>query len=306
MSDNTVYLALQAVLSPACRLLRDEPLARHTTLRVGGPADCYVEPASEEVLARVLRVCAEHQIPVLVIGRGSNLLVRDGGIRGVVVSLSQPAFGHLEVRPPFLNAGVGLRLKNLAVTARQHGLAGLEFLEGIPGSLGGALRMNAGAMGASLFEVVKRVRFMDRGGRIEEREAGAIPVSYRDCAFLKDRIALGATLQGPPDSPEAIGRRMDEYSEKRWASQPAAPSAGCIFKNPAAIPAGKLVDELGLKGTRLGGAVISDVHGNFMINTGNATARDILQLITLVRDRARAERGIELEPEVQILGEESA
>jgi UDP-N-acetylenolpyruvoylglucosamine reductase len=303
--DPAAYLELESVLSPQCRLLHNEPLAHHTTLRVGGSADCYAEPASEETLARIVQFCGQHQISLILIGRGSNLLVRDGGIRGVVVSLCHPAFSRLEVHPPFLAGGAGLRLRSLVVAARHKGLAGIEFLEGIPGSLGGALRMNAGAMGSALFDVTKRVRCMDRSGRIEEREASAIPVSYRNCPFFQEHIALSAVLEGRPDSPEAIGRRMSAFGEKRWASQPAAPSAGCIFKNPSTIPAGQLVDELGLKGTRIGGAVVSDVHGNFIINTGTATARDILQLMELVRARARAERGIDLENEVQILGEDS-
>ncbi len=163
--------------------------------------------------------------------------------------------------------------------------------------------MNAGAMGGAMFEVVESVRVIDSGGNIRDREARELSVAYRSCGTLKTHAALSAVLRGRPDSSEEIARRMNEYSRKRWQSQPAAPSAGCIFKNPASIPAGKLIEELGLKGRRVGGASISLEHGNFIVTDGKATARDVLELIEIIRDRARAERGIELETEVQIIGE---
>jgi UDP-N-acetylenolpyruvoylglucosamine reductase len=282
---------------------RDEPLAPRTTLRVGGPADWFVEPASENDLAAVLGHCSERGLPVFVLGRGSNLLVKDGGVRGVVVSLVHPFFSRIEPAGPELHCWAGARLKRVAVEAKRHGIADLEFLEGIPGSVGGALRMNAGAMGGAIFDSVVSVRMMDFTGRIHQRTPAEMEVKYRGCLTLKTHIALSALLRGRPGVREDIERRMAELSRKRWASQPAAPSAGCIFKNPASIPAGKLIDELGLKGTRLGGAVVSLEHGNFLVNDGTATARDVLELIELIRSRARAERGIDLEPEVEIVGE---
>jgi UDP-N-acetylenolpyruvoylglucosamine reductase len=282
---------------------RDEPLAKRTTLRVGGSADLYVEPASEDELAAVIRFCGERELPWFVLGRGSNLLVKDGGFRGVVISLAQPYFSRIEIDSPRLRCGAGAKLKAVAVEAKRNGLAGLEFLEGIPGSVGGGLRMNAGAMGGAMFEAVESVRVMDSGGNIHDREARELSVTYRSCGTLKTHAALSAVLRGRPDSGEEIARRMNEYSRKRWQSQPAAPSAGCIFKNPASIPAGKLIEELGLKGRRVGGASISLEHGNFIVTDGKATARDVLDLIGIIRDRARAERGIELETEVQIIGE---
>jgi UDP-N-acetylenolpyruvoylglucosamine reductase len=200
-----------------------------------------------------------------------------------------------------LVCGAGARLKTVAVTARRHGLAGLEFLEGIPGSVGGALRMNAGAMAAATFDIVQSVRLMSFSGEVRELQPAEMAVHYRSCDTLKSHIALGAVLRGHPDSVEAITGRMEAYSKKRWSSQPAAPSAGCAFKNPAEIPAGKLIDELGLKGTRVGGAVVSQEHGNFIINDGGATARDVLELIALLQARVRAARGIELHTEVEIL-----
>lgn len=290
-------------VSRATVIRRDEPLAKHTTMRVGGPADLYVEPASDQDLAAVLAYCHERSRPFFVLGRGSNLLAKDGGFRGAVICLSHAHFSRVEVAGERLNCGAGARLKAVAAEAKRDGLTGLEFLEGIPGSVGGALRMNAGAMGSALFDVVESVRLMSFDGQVQEREARALTVAYRSCPALKTQIALSAVLRGHLGSREAIGQRMNECSRKRWQSQPAAPSAGCIFKNPGSIPAGKLIDELGLKGTRVGGAVVSAEHGNFIVNDGSATARDILELIEIIRQRARAERGIELETEVEVVGE---
>ena len=294
---------LAGQLSPQAVLRRNEPLARRTTLRVGGPADVYVEPASEPELAAVVRFCRARNLPLFVLGRGSNLLVRDGGFRGVVVCLAQPAFSRIEAAGEHLRCGAGAKLKAVAVEAKRRGLSGLEFLEGIPGSVGGALRMNAGAMGGAMFEVVRRVRMMTLDGSIEERVPSELKVHYRRCATLENHIALGAVLEGKPGELEAIEQRMHEFNRKRWSSQPAAPSAGCIFKNPPAVPAGKLIDELGLKGTRVGGARVSMEHGNFLVTDATATARDVLELIELIRQHARSERGIELETEVEIVGE---
>jgi UDP-N-acetylmuramate--alanine ligase len=305
MHKERLLADLAAVVSSKTVLRGHEPLARRTTLRVGGKADFYVEPASEADLSELLKFATAHKLPFLILGRGSNLLIRDGGIRGLVICLGQPAFSRLEIIGERLHCGAGLKLKQLAVTARKQGLTGLEFLEGIPGSVGGALRMNAGAMGSWMFEVVESIRFMDYSGVIHERQASEVNVEYRGCPLFKQHIALGAVLKAQPASPAAIEARMKAFNEKRWTSQPAAPSAGCIFKNPETIPAGRLIDELGLKGTRVGGAVVSDIHGNFIVNDGHATARDVLNLIEIIKLRARMARGIELHTEVEIIGEES-
>jgi UDP-N-acetylenolpyruvoylglucosamine reductase len=294
--------ALAARLSAAARVRPDEPLANRTTLRVGGPADLYVEPGSEADLAAALGFCREHGLSRVVLGRGSNLLVRDGGIRGVVICLAHPSFTQVVAQARVLQAGAGAKLKVVATEARRLGWGGLEFLEGIPGSVGGALRMNAGAMNAWTFEVVERVRFMGPDGAVAERPAAEVAARYRGCPLFADHIALAAWFRGEPADPGLIRQRRETFNRKRWESQPPQPSAGCIFKNPAAIPAGRLVDELGLKGRRVGGAAVSDVHANFIVNTGHATARDVLALIAQVQDRARLERGIELETEVEIIG----
>jgi UDP-N-acetylenolpyruvoylglucosamine reductase len=295
---------LSALLAPASVLRRNEPLNKRTTLRVGGPAEIYVEPADESELAKVLCFCRDRDVPFFLLGRGSNLLIRDGGIRGVVIHLGAPAFSHIEVEGEQLRCGAGAKLKDIALTAKRHGLGGLEFLEGIPGNLGGALRMNAGAMNGWTFDAVETLRFMDYTGTAHERAARDVETTYRSCPLLKSAVALGAVLKGCLASREQIEAKLAECQQKRWNSQPKEPSAGCIFKNTKTVPAGKLVDELGLKGTRVGGAVVSDIHGNFIINDGTATARDVLALIEVIRTTARAKRGIELETEVDIVGED--
>ena len=291
-------------VSRATMIRRNESLAKHTTLRVGGPADVYVEPASEEDLAGVVKFCSERELPFFVIGRGSNLLVRDGGVRGVVICLAHASFSRIEIAGERLRCGAGAKLKNVAVEAKRNGLSGVEFLEGIPGSAGGALRMNAGAMGGATFDAVESVRLMDFAGHVRELALKEMSVEYRSCAALKTNIALGVVFKCRPAPRGEIEQRMKAFSEKRWESQPAAPSAGCMFKNPGSIPAGKLIDELGLKGTRVGGAVVSAEHGNFIVNEGNATARDILELMAVLKQRAKNERGIDLHTEVEIIGEE--
>jgi UDP-N-acetylenolpyruvoylglucosamine reductase len=283
---------------------QNEPLAKRTTLRVGGCADVYVEPSSEEDLSLLVQTCEEERVPFMLLGRGSNLLIRDGGIRGVVVCLAHPNFSAIQVTGRELRCGAGAKLKAVAAKARESSLGGLEFLEGIPGCVGGALRMNAGAMGSATFDILTQVRFMDAAGKVYERSIDQVPVEYRSCPLFKTNIALGATFQGRSDSKEAIVRRAEEFNQKRWASQPKEPSAGCIFKNPSpTLSAGKLIDELGLKGTRRGGAVVSMVHGNFIVNDGSATARDVLELIDFIKARAKAERGVELREEVEVIGQ---
>ncbi len=294
---------LRRVVSEVTLLRRDEPLDRRTTLRVGGKAEVYVEPANENDLAAILAWCARRQVRFFVLGRGSNLLVRDGGIRGLVICLAHPVFSGVALEGERLRCGAGARLKKVATEARRAGIAGFEFLEGIPGTVGGALRMNAGAMGSGMFEIVESVRVMDSTGEVAEWGGSQMGAVYRRCDFLRTRLALKAVLRGQASERKEIEERTQAFNEKRWQSQPAAPSAGCVFKNPPAIPAGRLIEELGLKGLRMGGAVISEVHGNFIVNEGGAKAGDVLRLIALIQERARTERGIELEPEMEIVGE---
>ena len=281
-----------------------EPLAKHTTLRVGGPAQFWVEPRTEEALAKLIQFCRRENLPLFVIGRGSNLLVRDGGIRGVVVHPSGGHFDKIDTSGLEVTAGVGAKLKQIAYAGKTAGIGGFEWMEGIPGSVGGGLRMNAGAMGVQTFDQVVRVRYLDREGVAHERTPAELEVHYRHVPSLEENFAVSAVFRGKKSSTQEIVRRLDESQEKRRTTQPAAKSAGCIFKNPNGCPAGKLVDELGLKGWQVGDARVSEVHGNFIVNEGAATANEVLELIGQIQATARRERGIELETEVQIVGEE--
>ena len=305
MEDTDIAAGLAARVSPATVIRRDEPLAKRTTMRVGGPADVFVEPASDEDLAAVVRFCGEQRREFFVLGRGSNLLVRDGGFRGAVISLAHAHFSRVTVDGERLRCGAGAKLKEVAAAAKRASLGGLEFLEGIPGSVGGALRMNAGAMGGATFDFVESVRVMDGSGLICELSRRAIEVEYRACPLFKTHIALGCVFHGKPAPRTEIEAKLNEFNRKRWDCQPAMPSAGCTFKNPSKeIPAGKLVEELGLKGARVGGALVSAEHGNFIVNDGKATAGEVLKLIEIIRQHAKAERGIDLHTEVEIIGED--
>jgi UDP-N-acetylenolpyruvoylglucosamine reductase len=232
-------------------------------------------------------------------------VVRNGGVRGIVISLAGAGFSGIQAEGCRLHCGAGALLKLIASRARDLSLSGFEFLEGIPGSLGGALRMNAGAMGAAVFDRVESVRVMDYSGRVSECAAAQMNAQYRGCPALKNAIALSAVLTGEPGASRAeISDTMKTLGRKRWQSQPKEPSAGCSFKNPKAMTAGKLIDLLGLKGLRVGGAVVSTVHGNFIVNDGTASAADVLELMRQVRERVKAAEGIDLDPEVEVIGED--
>lgn len=304
-ADLVIAEKLKAIVGEEGDVRLYEPLAKHTTLRVGGPAQFWVEPRTEAAFADLIRHCRRENLPLFVIGRGSNLLVRDGGIRGVVVRPFGGDFETVEVSGDEIRAGVGAKLKQVAYAGKAAGLGGLEWMEGIPGAVGGALRMNAGAMGSQTFENVVRIRYLDDEGNAHDKTPAELEINYRHVPSLERNYAVAAVFKGTPAAAEDIERRLDESQEKRRTTQPAAKSAGCIFKNPKTIPAGKLVDELGLKNTRVGKARVSEVHGNFIVNDGNATANEVLELIQKIKDVARKERGVELETEVQIVGEEA-
>lgn len=301
--DLAVLEGLQQVMGKGQARLY-EPLAKHTTLRIGGPAQYWLEPETEEGFARLVHHCSEQALPLFVIGRGSNLLVRDGGIRGVVVYLGRGEFRRLEVRENRITAGVGVRQKELALAARDAGIGGFEWFEGIPGNVGGALRMNAGAMGADTFSQVVSLRYVDAKGEFHTRTPEECEVLYRSVPFLRENYAVSATFFGTASSPGDIEEKLENSMRKRKSSQPRESSAGCIFKNPEGIPAGRLIEELGLKGAREGGARVSDVHGNFLVNDRRASAEEMLALIERVKESAWQTRGIRLETEVQIVGEQ--
>ena len=302
-ADLVIAEKLQTIVGEEGEVRLYEPLSKHTTLRVGGPAQFWVEPRSEQAFAELIRFCRDEHLPLFAIGRGSNLLVRDGGIRGVVVHPWGGDFEKIEVDGHEITAGAGVKLRQVAYAARSANLGGLEWMEGIPGAVGGALRMNAGAMGTQTFQKVTRVRYLDCEGNPHVKNRDELEVFYRRFPLLEKNFAISATFHGQPAERAEIDSRLRESQDKRRTTQPVAKSAGCIFKNPTTIPAGKLVDELGLKNSRVGNARVSKVHGNFIVNDGDATAAEILQLIDDIKSVARRKRGIELETEVEIVGE---
>ena len=284
-----------------------EPMNRHTTLLVGGPAQYWIEPHGFYGFAFLVDYCRERGIPVRVVGRGSNILVRDGGIRGAVIHPTGGVFSEVSVGTRGeITAGAGVRLKKLASIAGASGIGGFEWMEGIPGNVGGALRMNAGAMGIETFDQVVRVTFLDEDGVIRTRERDEIVAQYRNVAELRRNFALQAVFKGKADSATNIKERWDASREKRKTTQPVAASAGCTFRNPEYIVAGRLIDSMGLKGTTCGHAAVSEVHGNFVVNQGGASALEILTLIEFIQEKARDERRIELETEIKILGDDEA
>jgi UDP-N-acetylmuramate dehydrogenase len=285
------------------KVLLNEPLAGHTTWRVGGPADVFVVPKDRCELLAALGLLREAGIPWLAMGAGSNLLVRDGGIRGAVIHSGR--LRELSFEPAgTVHAGGGLPLMTLIHEAASRGLAGLEALAGIPGTLGGAVVMNAGAGGQDLGGVVRSVTLAGPDG--EERVgASSLQFGYRHSVLAPQRVVVAAQLQLNPAEPavleEEIRRRL---RHRRQAQGVGAPNAGSVFKNPPGLSAWRLIDEAGLRGLTIGGARVAEQHANFIINRGGATARDILSLIEHVRETVLKQTGIELEPEVRIVGEE--
>ncbi|MDD2708331.1 MAG: UDP-N-acetylmuramate--L-alanine ligase [Verrucomicrobiae bacterium] len=310
------YEAVRKLLKPASVLRRYEPMSQRTTMRVGGHAKLWAEPVDEEDLKRLLRHAHERRLAVgpehpearlhavTCVGRGSNLLVRDAGISGVTLHLGAPVFTQLRVEGSTVAAGAGCRLKQVVGAAAQAGLGGFEFLDGIPGTLGGALWSNAGAMSGAVCDLAEKVRMMDMEGNEFERTPAELGVGYRRCAGLRGHVVVSAVLKGRPSSRDEIERKIRDFDARRKAAQPVLPNAGCIFKNPREISAGRLIDELGMKNLRFGRARVSENHANFIVNDGGASASDVLNLISIVRDRVRREKGIELELEVEIVGDE--
>lgn len=304
-ADLRTLEALQAAMGDGVARLY-EPMAKHTTMRVGGPAQFWLEPETEEGFCELLRAAGERSIPLMVMGRGSNLIVRDGGLRGAVVRLRRGVFGDFSVGGDLIRAGAGVRLKALSGAAVSAGLAGFEWMEGIPGDVGGCLRMNAGAMGVEAADQLVSLRYADTEGNIFEKTPRELEIHYRNLPLLRTNYALSAVFRGTPSAPDEVERRTREYSARRKASQPAGASAGCIFRNPQGGKAGQLIDAAGLKDRRVGAACVSGVHANFILNEGGATAAEILALIGQVRAEVRKQTGFELETEVQIVGEEAS
>lgn len=284
-------------------LLADEPLSRHTTLRVGGPADYFARPEGKEDLLALVGTLDALELPWFVIGGGSNLLVRDAGFRGAAISLESMA--RVERRDSTtLYAEAGAKNRAVAVMARDSGLSGIEFLIGIPGTVGGAVRMNAGAHGQDVFDSITSIELL-RGGTCEKYLKNSLDYGYRHLQLNPNEIIISAEFVLQSGNRDEIAATMDSMLEKRRENQQVGwPNAGSFFKNPPGQAAWRLIDGCGLRGFSVGGAQVSEVHTNFLVNRGGATANDFLELAAIIKQRVLAQTGILLTEEVRIVGEE--
>ncbi len=294
---------------PPPPLTRREPLSRHTTFGAGGPADAYAAPRTEEQLRPAFAIARKHLVPVFIFGSGSNILVGDGGVRGLTIENRTD-----QVEGPVQN-GAGFKVRvasgvSFAALARRlsaAGYGGLEWACGIPGSLGGAVVSNAGAYGHSLRDVLQTARLSDDRGQVTELTPGQLHLSYRQSAFtrgaVRDSVVLSVDLRVQKGDAKALKERVKELDAQRQAAQPPGRNCGSVFKNPPDHPAWWYVDQAGLRGHRIGNAQFSELHSNFILNLGGASAKDITSLISLARDRVRERFGVELETEVMLVGE---
>lgn len=286
------------------KVKKNEPMKEHTTFRAGGPADYFAVPTEEEEIRGIIRLCKREHVPYYVIGNGSNLLVGDKGYRGVIIQVYRQ-MNLINIEGNILTAQAGASLAMTASEALNAGLAGFEFAAGIPGTLGGAVVMNAGAYGGEIKDVLLSARVLTKEGEILTLTKEELKFGYRRSIIAeKEYIVLGASIGLEPGNKEEIRARMNELRNRRVSKQPLEyPSAGSTFKRPEGSFAGKLIQDAGLKGFTVGGAQVSEKHSGFVINTGDATAADIRELIRQVREKVKADSGIELEPEVKQIGE---
>lgn len=301
MTSNLFNILTTAI--PGLDIRENEAMSAHTSFRIGGPARLFISPKSEKEFCRCVRLLRENGENPLILGRGTNLLVRDGGFDGAVIHVGE-GFDSIFVARSTVQAEAGATLASIASAAMQHSLTGMEFAHGIPGSLGGALLMNAGAYGGEMKDIVEFVRYLDADGRIREAEAKDCGFGYRHSRFEEENcIILGARLQLASGVREDIAARMRELSEKRIASQPLdKPSAGSTFKRPATGYAAAMIDQAGLKGFRIGGAAVSEKHAGFVVNLGGATCADVEAVMAHVQQEVEKAFGVLLEPEVKIVG----
>ena len=307
-NNNHNIKALQTALLkelPSTRVREEEYLRHHTTFKIGGPADLFVEPTTMAELSFALRTIHEFDVPVTIIGCGSNILVKDGGIRGAVVSVRHMT-QIMDRNDNVLCIGSGYMLKDASEFAWENGLTGLEFAIGIPGTLGGAVFMNAGAYDGEMSHVVTAVRAVDFQGNIKEYDASHLDFGYRHSVFRDNHEVIGEVIMTlKPGDKNVIKARMDELTEKRESKQPLEfASAGSTFKRPPGYFAGTLIEQTGLKGLSVGDAQVSHKHAGFVINTGSASAKDVLDLIAEVQRRVYDQHGVHLEPEVRMIGED--
>jgi UDP-N-acetylmuramate dehydrogenase len=279
---------------------RDEPLAMHTWFQLGGPAEYFAEPDELDQLLALVQRCREEEVPVRMLGGGSNILVRDEGVPGMVLRLSGPNFSQIRIEGQSVIAGAGATLGHVITTAVHQGLAGLETLIGIPGTLGGALRGNAGSHSADIGQWTSRATVVTQAGEVVERGRDDLLFEYRQSS-LDELVILEAEFQLEEDDPQELARRMQKYWIVKKAAQPMGHQcAGCVFRNPRGASAGELIEEAGLKGTRIGGAVVSNRHANFIIAEPECTSQDVLRLIDLIRSQVHERLGMDLERELEI------
>ncbi len=279
---------------------RDEPLAMHTWFQLGGPAEYFAEPRDVDQLIALIQRCREEDVEVRLLGAGSNILVRDEGVPGMVVRLVAPAFGSIRVEGQSVIAGGGATLGHVITTAVHQGLAGLETLIGIPGTLGGALHGNAGAHGGDVGQWTAQATVIAQTGEVLQRGRDDLVFEYHQSS-LDELVILEAEFQLEEDDPRELARRMQKHWIVKKAAQPMGhQSAGCVFRNPRGASAGELIDEAGLKGTRIGGAVVSDRHANFIIAEPECTSQDVLRLIELIRGQVHERLDVELERELEV------
>ena len=279
-------------------------MKEHINFEVGGPADIVLIPSKVEQIIESIKICKENNIPYFVMGNGSNLLVKDGGIRGVVIKLT--GLTNLEVNEEEIKADCGVMLKELSDKALENSLTGLEFACGIPGSVGGAVFMNAGAYNGEIKNVIKEAQVITSSGEIVTLSKDELELGYRTSKVMKDNsIVINATFKLEKGNKEEIKETIDDLTQKREEKQPLEyPSAGSTFKRPEGYFAGKLIQDSGLKGYSIGGAAVSSKHSGFVINKGNATAKDILDLIAYIQEEVKKQFGVELHTEVRIIGED--
>jgi UDP-N-acetylmuramate dehydrogenase len=277
------------------------PLARHTSFRIGGPADYLVRVNSRRALKEVILIVRRSRIPYCILGKGTNLLVRDRGFRGAVIKLVGP-FKTIQNRGDLFRCGAAALLDDLVARAYILGYGGAEFLSGIPGTVGGAVKGNAGAWGRSISEIVERIHVVDRQGRDQFLDRDEIGFSYRQSGIGDGIIITGAEIRLCRRPKAASRKEIEHYRKARQVRQPRGLSAGSFFKNPKDCPAGKLIEDCGLKGFRVGDAVVSERHANFIINLGHARASDVLALVRVVKERVRKIKGVVLKEEVRVLG----
>ncbi len=282
----------------------NELMANHTSWQVGGPADYYVCPVGLVELVAVLSACSETRIPYFVIGNGTNLLVLDGGIRGIVINIGT-SFSYIKPAGEKLVVGAGTPMTLLAFTAAEESLSGLEFTVGIPGSLGGAVIMNAGAFGGYIGDKISLVRLVDSEGKLVEKRRGELEFGYRTSNLIGKGVVYEVELELAWGDQMESKRLINNFLTERRRRHPNLPSAGSVFRNLAEQPAGRIIEQAGAKGMRIGGAEVSTQHANFIVNSGKATAADVLNLIKKVQELVKEQFDIELKPEVKIVGEES-